>query len=261
MAGKVEFPPLKAAKIADISDSAGFNTLALEREMVAYNGGINLSHIKTLWRHDGKLQLKYVPCFKADELYEKGLLETAELYPSIDGPCSMIINSKEELEEVMSKCYQVSHHHYILGKRHNLKGLFPKDCCGTSSRSVAFSLMEHGFPNAAFGYSLKAGHGYVLLPFVTKDEGIEGCVITDPTYNQSDAVDPWVRNPVFIKLGSKWKDTTEWGDNDNMFPQYVLGLDVLKESPPRIDSLAYYWNIGSLYLGNAFSNPIDLKQL
>jgi len=171
----------------------------------------------------------------------------------------MSLASIDELTAHMLLAYQVSHFHYILGKREPLKGTFPYQCCGPSARSVMMSLIHFGFPNAAYGYSDNNDHGYTILPFVMESRKIQGVVVVDPTSDQLWKTEH-PRNAVFIKLGVRWEYITNWEEGADLYPDLVCSFDLLKSKPNMdiSDSFEYHPDAEQYFL-EAFSNPVTVK--
>ena len=190
---------------------------------------------------------------------EESLSQIVSKYPAITSPCSMYLDSIEELSEHMVLGYQVAHFHYILGKGYNLRGSFPSMCCGLSSRNVMMSLIELGYPNAAYAYSQKCDHGYTILPFVFGKKKSQGTIVIDPTSDQL-WLDPHDRNAVFIKMGSSWEYRTDWKDGGNLFPNRICSIDIVREKPDKFIDRSYYHVGGKKYFRKAFSNQILIRK-
>ncbi len=241
------------------------DTCYLENQMREHNGGIALSELScTSGDIEGDEESrKYVPHFVEDEnlFNEEEIFRIVSRYKEINGPCSMQIDSVEKLTEHMIVSYQIAYHHYILGKRYNIGGLFPRHCCGISSLNVMLSLMEFGYPNAACASSKKYDHGYTILPFVFSDECTSedtvGTVVIDPTSDQL-----WknaqIRNAVFIKLGAEWDYRTDWKEGGNLFPDNICSIDTLKKDPKDVADTPYSQENGIRYFQMAFSNPVKI---
>ena len=104
-----------------------------------------------------------------------------------------------------------------------------------------------------------------MLPFVLTDPSLEkpisGVIVNDPTYDQLwDDYDKnsSIRNAVFLKLGDKWDYRTHWKHGRNLYPDWVLNLDVIKHVD-KIDEEEFYHQNPQKYLVNAFDNPIDVN--
>ncbi len=251
----------RLGSIAPLSLRDGFrlDTRALELEMMTNNGGVDLSRIDSSGILGDQEYRKYVPHFFTDDdsVTKEKVSSIVNKYPNITAPCSMALESIQELEECLGEGYQVAHFHYILGKKHNLKGKFPQMCCGLSSRNLMLSLIELGYPNATYAYSNCYDHGYTVLPFVLKKESISGTVLIDPTFDQLWKK-PSARNAVFIKLGTKWEYITDWANGGNLFPDNVCAIDTLRKSPETIGWFRNYHKSGEKYFQQAFANPIVL---
>ena len=109
-----------------LRDGFSLDTLALEGQMRPHSSGIEISQFgpinPTLEEHCKK----FVPFFPDPDLGEGKRLRLVE---GFSGPCSMLVNSTEELAEHMSNGYQVAYYNYLLGKGQKLGGSFPKYCC------------------------------------------------------------------------------------------------------------------------------------
>ncbi len=175
-----------AAVPKSLSDlkNLSLDTVVLEGVMKENNGGVELRDLPS--NHsagDEQLARQHVPHFYRgypNEEEVERIKETVNKFSEITGPCSMLVGSPQELVAHMLAGYQVSHFHYILGKKANIKGSFPKYCCGTSSLNVMLSLIELGYPNAALAENREFGHCYVILPFVTKLGGAKGLYCDRP---------------------------------------------------------------------------------
>jgi len=244
----------------ELRDGFGLDTLVLEQEMVSTNGGIDLSRIDSGKISSDEYYRLFVPYFfgGSNSPDNKKILELANKYSAIISPCSMSLDSIEELSEHMSVGYQVAHFHYILGKKHNLRRSFPRMCCGMSSRSVMLSLIKSGYPNAAYAYSNRHDHGYVILPFVFEKENIQGTIVIDPTFDQLWD-DDRKRNAVFIKLGLKWEYKTDWKNGGDLFPDRVCSIDILRKTSGNTAGIYYFHREGEKYLKKAFSNQIIIR--
>ncbi len=244
----------------ELKDGYKLDSLALEKEMVYNNGGIDLSNIDTEHLGPDRTYKKLVPHFSKHGWYLKeDVLSTANKYPEIKKPCSMSLESLDELASHMATGYQVSHFHYILGRKHNLKGSFPHFCCGLSSRNVMLSLIELGYPNATYAYSDVNDHGYVLLPFVFEKENINGSIVIDPTYDQLWNK-PAERNAVFVKLGSVWEYKTDWANKGDLYPTKSCSIATLRKIPKNLTRFRRYHRGGESFFRKAFSNPVKLEK-
>lgn len=251
----------KPMKVEEFS----LDTAVLENEMVQNNGGIELKKLGKdclFYIHgDDDFLKKFVPYFQIFDTPK--LKEMADKY-NISKPCSMALDSLEELSEHMATGYQVAHFHYILGKKHHLKSSFPSMCCGISSMNVSMSLMSLGYPNAAYAFSTHYDHAYVILPFVLNDGETKGTIIIDPTYDQL-----WKnkseRNAVFLRLGDKWEYKTEWKNGGNLFPDRIFSIDVIKSNPKisfmDYDEYPFNATMGQYFFQRAFENPIKLNEI
>jgi hypothetical protein len=252
----------KKVNIPEVRDGMSLDTAVLEEEMKLYNGGIDLSTLDPEHSQgDERLFKQYVPVFGIKDVYStKNILKTANKYPDIDGPCAMSLKDTSELEEHMIIGYQTAHFHYILGRKHNLRGSFPRLCCGVSSLSIMMSLMTVGYPNAAYAYSKTCDHGYVILPFIIRNENILGSILIDPTSNQLWKAEN-IRNAVMIKIGTEWEYRADWQNGGNMFPDRICSIDIMRKAPEDISETAYYHKDARVYLTEAFNNPVMIEPL
>jgi len=234
-------------------DGFALNTIALEKEMQKHTG-INLSE-SNFDNINEELLRKYVPFFEDDD--SEKIRKLTEKYPSINSPCSMFVNSIEELTVHIEKAYQISYFHYVLGKKYNLRGSFPDFCCTKSSRNLLLSLFEAGYPNAALVDAVGRDHRYDILPFImTKNakDVISGTLIIDPTHDQMPFCSE-IRNEIIIRLGSKWEYKDSKGGK-NLYPRIVCSLDSIRQSLGKGMDNAYY---SEEYFQKAFANPIKLN--
>lgn len=232
-----------------------------EENIARRNGGVSLSSQTSVKRAVKKHQ-HLIPFFSANETWDNNSLDIlVKKYEAITTPCSMKINGGKELEAHISTAYQTAYAHYILAKNHIQR--FPDYCCGTSGRNVALSLMDLGYPNAAYAYHNTQDHGYVILPFVVKGSRMKGTIIVDPTSDQMwENLKSPPRNAVFIMTGNKWEYRTAWHDDANLFPNRIMDLKTiryLRRSSLSLDSFdSYKHKNGRVYLEKAFANPIDI---
>ncbi len=253
-------PHIANRGIERLVDGISLNTQVLEEDLKPVNGGVNLSRVKTRRLRRDNFYLNFVPHFGADEKTEEEILKIIDKFPEIDSPCSMEVKNLDELSRHMLNAYVISHFHYILGKKENLKGSFPELCCGIWGISVALSLIEFGYPNATYVYSNKHDHAYSLLPFVLGMEGLEGSIVIDPTSDQlyNGRIRP--RNAVFIKMGDKWEYKTDWANGADLFPDRFCSMNILRMTPKDIlRHQAYYRNSQEFFM-TAFSNPVLVRQ-
>jgi hypothetical protein len=260
-------------------DMSPFSLLSFvyEEEIAKRNSGIDLSSTKSLGTLKGDNLEHYenlVPniIFYSSSSRKTGSLESlAQKYEAIEGPCSMLLNNVEELEEHILKIYQVSYAHYILGKKEIPHSSFPKGYCGVSSKNIMLSLMEHGYPNAACANKTMESkkkqihsHSYTILPFIIKNNNLAGTIIIDPTSDQLwKTIKEKPRNYLFVALGTKWKYKTEFCSGLNLFPTGIINLDSIKNLMYNIE-FAFIFNKNHYkntkqYLLSSFSNPIDIK--
>ena len=184
------------------------------------------------------------------------ILKIVNKYPSIQTPCSMLVNSTDELEGHMSRIYQMSHFHYILGKKYIGDSDFPNGRCKVATVNLTLSSIKNEYANASYAYSDKWDHGYTIFPFVFKG-AIPGVVIADPTSDQLYSNQSKPRNSVFIKLGLKWKYKTDWANGKNLFPQRIASIDVIRANSQMFFKFGHM-NIRK-YFETAFSNQIEVK--
>jgi hypothetical protein len=266
MSKKSPFLKLENAKIPRLEDGVSLNTLLLEKEMMQYNGGIDLSS-KTeknmLSEEDEFLCKKFVPYFSEhDEIYlESRIINNIPIIPAAK-PCSMLIDSIDELSRHMSNIYQISHFNYLLASKY-IKN-FPEGACGLSSRIAMLSALNHGYSNATYAYSIYADHGYVIYPFVLNNNSdaskIYGSIIQDPTSDQLRSInDPLLqtRNNVFIKLGTKWNYRTGWKQGKNMYPTRISIILSIDNCQKKYNEWKHSSNLDS-YFKQVFSNPIPI---
>ena len=266
-----QFFHLNSMPAVELKDGFGLDSLVLDKEMIFHNGGIDISNlgVNKIKSIDCTYPKSFFPCFDNfnDEYKKKEISKIIRKYKKIDEPCSMIINSNEELSEYMSIGYQISHFNYILGKkcvsRQNfprLKYDFPKFFCGPSSRNLMLSLISFGFPNAAYALSQEHDHAYIILPFVLKKEKAKGAILVDPTYEQL-----WnnTREKIglFIRLGSEWEYRTDWRKGANLFPDKICSIDILRKPSTDMYDVKDYHSGGKKYLKQAFSNPVSIDYL
>jgi len=263
MNGNSHFVTFSNGSPPELRDGEGLDTLVLEQEMIGNNGGLDLSKLDPEQIVGDDLYELFVPHFwnGKGKRGEEKVIELTNRYPDIKKPCSMSLSSAEELFKHMSIGYQVAHFHYILGKKHNLKGSFPRMCCGLSSRNVMLSLMEFGYPNATYAYSNSGGHGCTILPFVIERgwtrRSIKGTIVIDPTSDQLWDK-PGVRNAVFLKLGKKWEYRTDWRGGADLFPDEFCSIDVVREIPNDLEKKKYSRHEAKDYFRKAFSNPVKI---
>ncbi len=238
---------LETSKLASLTNEYFLNTTALETEMEK-NTGIKLTSPNFL-NIENKLLLQHVPFFEVRD--SNKINKVTDKYDSINSPCSMIVNSIDELSEQMFKVYEISYYHYVLGKKNYPN--FPQLCCGESTKNVVLSLLDAGFPNAAYVIS-GIDHAYAVLPFVFEKEKVKGTLIVDPTYDQLEFSNN-MRNAVFIKLGENW----EYKDpltNKDLSPKVVCSIDSIKKSA-LYDIRGHH--DGKNFFKKAFENPVKIE--
>ncbi len=184
-----------------------------------------------------------------------------KVYGKIESPCSMMLETREDLRQPISVAYQVSHSNYILFKNENYS--FPKCNCGPASRTIVPSIIHFGFPNASYVFSgVKEwkNHCYVAMPFVINDGNVKGSLVVDPTYDQYEdykEAEKRTRNPVFIKIGEEW---------EHVFPpKHIISFDILAQEPDAMtkhtndEKDALYHSGCSYFMNKAFSNPLKMR--
>lgn len=244
----------------EVRDGASLNTSSLETQMMDHNGGFNLRQVTERTRIDFNKHLEFVPFFERTNLDDDTAMRLTE---GLFGHYSLSISDIQGLYRMMSEAYQVAHHTYILGRKTNMKGTFPFNCCGPSSRAIMLSLLDFGYPNAAYAYSDTFDHGYVVLPFVlgSGDDAFRGSVVVDPTFDQL-----WdtsrTRNAVFIKEGQRWRYKTQFKGCADLFPTKVRSLGNVKIHPSchPLDFSRGYHHGGESYFEAAFDNRVRLKK-
>src|SRR3989344_1483516 len=257
---------LKSVAFPELREGFALDTLALEKEMQTRTGIEPLSNpISAPVLDRSYLYLRdRVPFFYndgglQDEKDQKALIELAKKYPQAMPPCSMEVNSLEELAEHMFIAYQTSYFHYILGKGFNVKNSFPKNCCGLSSWSLFASLLEFGYVNTVI-FRSKYDHAYVLIPFVMRSddqEEVSGSIVIDPTYDQLYS-NCNTRNAVFLKLGARWNYQTEWKQGGDLFPKTLVSVETIAKNNLPLKYTDCHQG-GEDYLKKAFSNPVSLQ--
>ncbi len=252
----VRFPRLKFP-IPSLKDGSGLQTRLLEIQMIKHNGGIDLAEINKDTPIDLRRHTRFVHYFGDEDLTSS---QAEKLTRGLSGPYSMQVGSLEELARHMDKAYQVSHHHYILGRKNNVKEsfTFPDNSCGISARNVTFSLIANGYPNAVYVCSSLRDHAYVTLPFVLGNgkDSVKGVVVVDPTSDQMWDK-PGKRNAVFIKLGTTWEYRTDWLDGANLYPDKACSVWTIKRSP-KLDDKQWHYGIPTFY-ESVFENTIKIK--
>jgi len=157
-------------------------------------------------------------------------------YKSTPGFCSMTISSGKHLLDHVKNIHELSYNHYVFGKEIDMKDGFPDDCCGVSSNNLLLTLMEKGYPNAAY-LSSGHNHAYVGLPFVLGLNQEKGFILVDPTSDQlfnNKTHAP--RNYVFV-AGTEWEYITDWENGNDLYPSpsrpktYFSNLQTLRDGP------------------------------
>lgn len=153
--------------------------------------------------------------YSVDEIDEKILKK----YSSVPDYCSMHVGGYEELMNHVAIVHELSYNHYVFGKEENLKGQFPNYCCGYSAANLFLTLMEKGYPNAAYFYNSDQDHAYNGLPFSFEDGKTKGFIIVDPTSDQLFTnKNKAPRNNLFVVLGARWEYKTDWAHGTDLFP-------------------------------------------
>lgn len=156
----------------------------LELMVGQVDSGLDLGNIKKETPLDRHKRL--VPFFETGQCYlgNNNLNAIARSVPEDFSISAVEVMDDGELKKIVSLAYQISYSHYVLAKTHNIKGKFPVDCCGISSRNVMFSLVKFGIFNAVYGYDLNSGHGVDLIPIRYYDEN--KVILIDPTSDQNN---------------------------------------------------------------------------
>ncbi len=260
---KEPFFQLKPQKL-ELVDGFALNTKDLEEEMKQFNGGIDISTMQYGEGGPDELYRGLVRFFYNENSRMENrdaIMNMALKYPGTTEPSSVLIESKEELMNLMLATYQVSHFHFILGMKYKLKGTFPEGCCSRSTTNEGISLMDLGFPQTTILSSdgpdhlpqkERWVHFYNGIPFVYKD--ILGSVIVDPTSNQYKH--ELGNNAVFLKLGAEWKYHINPNDKRNFYPKTICSLDILKDKPEAIETRRYHHRQPKAHFNKAFNNPI-----
>lgn len=271
-AGKIELP-FSALKADEGLDGAFLDSSLLEDEMRRYNGNVDFSYLSQCSSFDKDMMDRFLPMRSGERIPDSKYRKVFDLkdvesiidrYSGHTGPCSLRIDSIEELAEHMLSAYVTSHFYYIYGKTRNIKGTFPQNCCGVSSRSVMLSMMYNGNPAATSVYSTK-DHFYGHIPFVMND--IEGTIIVEPTWDQMSK--EGIRNKVSVRLGSRWEHIAVWGGvRHDFFPDYVVNHEVLKKLQCTVfdDTFDFCSRTKEKFYGNtqgylemAYANPVKIK--
>lgn len=244
-----------------------------EEEMSRIFSKVNLSDIESIKRikdEEIKNYQNLVPHFNlyGQERDREALEKIVKKYKSVDGPCSMQLNKAEDLAEHMLRVYQVLYAHYVLAIKNNMNNIyfsFPYKCCGKSAINVMFSLIELGYPNAAYVQNFKLDHSYVILPFIIRRTGKKGTIVADPTSDElwkNTKIKP--RNNVFLTPRENLEYLTKWKNKENLFPKRISSLCHIetaylsKNNNHKARNKNYME--GSNYLKKAFSNPVYLNK-
>ena len=162
------------------------------------------------------------------------------------------VENEEELKGHISRVYQMSYVHYMLGKKHALTKNFPDLGCGVGSGNMVHSLGLMGYPNAVWGAQYMFDHIYVMMPFVLDD--LKGVIVADPTSDQL-----WKkrnpRNAVFVGFGEKFEYPNDaWKPGQDLFATRIFYLDHGRRG---LEIKTMWW--GNEFLEKAYQNPIELK--
>lgn len=257
--------------LSEIPENLGdffLDTEYCESQLSKFNEGVDFSKPYLLLGLDSETLARinyHAPFFKPFIEYgrfrgmERVIEKLNRLYGEISSPCSMLLEEKGDLMKTISVGYQVSYASYLLFKR--TYKCFPENRCGESSRSVLLSMMDFGYPNAAYAYNKDGDHGYVIMPFLIRYRNLKGTVIIDPTYDQiwSNEKKKKARNAVFIKLGEEWDYVEDRRGGKNLYPQRVLSFDTLARNPELVNRSADNYPVcNKSYFKDAFSNPLEL---
>jgi len=254
---KTPFFKLESLPKIKVEDGFSLDTRVLELEMMKYNGGIDLENSDYKSEFADDYYRKFVPYLHSMRapIHSSEIKKLAEQNSNYKDPCAMLLKSEEELLDHMSVAYQIAHSHYILAKRNNLDGSFPRWCCGVSGINSMLNHLSIGHVNASYAYSHLYDHGFMVLPFILAKKDISGTIFVDPTSDQT-----WFenspRNSVLLKLGSNWKYKTDWCRGADLFPTRVCSIDILKEVTNDITGLRRYHQCGQEYFEAAFANPV-----
>ncbi len=137
-------------------------------------------------------------------------------------PVSMVFEDDKRLLECVGEIYQMMYFHYFLGKHHRLEGIFPKYCCGISSRNLTLSMWEAGIFAAVSAYDDKDDHSYVIVPYRVNSSNKTGVILADPTSDQlyRDA-DRRIRNYIALLPPDGWQYRTDWSGGSDLYPLLV----------------------------------------
>ncbi len=197
----------------------------------------------------------------------------AEIYENINGPCSMTVNTKDELEQHVLNAYQISYAHYAVACKDWMTSIdgygnityFPVLCCNVSGINLMLSLMAFRYPNASFVYSDHGNHCYTIMPFKYKEKN--GIILVDPTSDQLwPNIEKKPRNMVSVYLlndKNTWEYKTDWSDGVDLFPSSAMHIGNLKKHHSKkrfLDDDRCYDCIEPT-LEKAFANPIDLANI
>ncbi|MFW6311478.1 MAG: hypothetical protein ACOC1K_04505 [Nanoarchaeota archaeon] len=176
-------------------------------------------------------------------------------HETINEPCSMNLDSVDDLKHHINVGHSAAIKNYELGKLNNMNDSFPFFCCGTSSRNLLLSFFHLGYSNVVYANNEAYDHSYILLPFVLKDENVKGSILIDPTYKQLDLFSN--KNvETTIKLGCSWEYKTPWRHYEDLYPDHICSIDVVKEIKNKFHFKNKYYKDGVDFFKKAFNNPL-----
>ncbi|TKJ16929.1 hypothetical protein CEE44_00125 [Candidatus Woesearchaeota archaeon B3_Woes] len=137
-----------------IYDGISLDTVVLEQEMQTNNGGVDIADPYQNYVIQEDFLRQFVPHFFTDESNPdcSENLAIANKYPDITSPCSILVDSVQDVQDIMAIGYQVAHFNYILGKKHNQEPFL----CFDSNKNVEENKWHHFAvvvsPNGNTGY-------------------------------------------------------------------------------------------------------------
>ncbi len=249
-----------------------------ENEMAKRNSGAVISShesIKSITTNQEAVLRKFVPAYSRSENKRNNevIEQLVEIYENIDGPCSMAVNTVEELEQHMLNAYQISYAHYAVAYKDGMTNMdsyenityFPRLCCDISGINLMLSLMAFGYPNASYVSSDYGNHCYTIMPFKYKEE--KGIILIDPTSDQLwSNIEKRPRNMVSVYLlndKNTWEYKTDWSNGADLFPSGAMHIGALKKHHSKkrfLQDDSCYDRIEPT-LEKAFANPINLANI
>lgn len=235
--------------------------------------GIRLGDLKSGEESGFQGDLERIVSFRGEDLFSTAEIKDNILdrYTGIDGFCAMSVRDEEELEAHIKNVYELSYCHYVFGKESGMhvvdeldgtEWTFPTFCCINASRNLFLTLMEKGYPNAAFFYNKEHNHAYNGLPFVLGENNKKSFIIVDPTSDQLfDDKKNAPRNNVFVGFGEKWKYETDWADGADLFASVEDGSVFANLYTLRRFSSPSIWlreSVGQ-YFEKVFENTVDVE--